>query len=393
MRFTDTLPLPPDDALLHSQHVAHHLRRLIIEQNDAISFHQFMQQALYAPALGYYVAGAHKIGADGDFITAPEISPLFAQCIAQQCQQVLNHCDKGDILELGAGSGIMAADILKHLEACDSLPSRYCILEVSPDLQVRQKQTLLKHVPHLLERIIWLDALPERPIQGIIIGNEVMDAMPVDVFMLEQDEYYEQTVTLDSDQQFVFGKRPATQALQNAIRHVLTSPDDYPGGYTSEWNPQLAGWVQSLSHALETGAMLFVDYGYERKEYYLPERNRGTLICHYQHRAHDNPLLYPGLQDITANVDFTAVAEAATQAGFHVAGYTTQANFLINAGLETHFAAQLQQHPEKQYQLAQQVRLLSLPAEMGERFKVIGLTKGFTDDLTGFTLGDQRHRL
>lgn len=394
MRFTDTLPLPSDEALAHSQCLADRIHQSIHEHNGAISFRQFMQHALYEPAFGYYVAGTKKIGSEGDFVTAPEISPLFSQCLANQCQQVLQALNGSDILELGAGSGIMAADILKHLDTIHCLPEHYYILEVSPDLQARQKQTLAKHTPHLLERVTWLQALPKNLIHGVIIGNEVMDAMPVDVFILDNGEIYEQTVTLDDDQQLIFGRRLANQTLKDHVEQLAAlNTKDYPNGYISELNPQLPGWLQSLGESLEAGAILLVDYGYERKDYYLPERSQGTLICHYQHRAHDNPLLYPGLQDITANVDFTAVAEAATHAELDVAGYTTQANFLVNAGLETLFTTALQQHPEQQYPLAQQVRTLSLPSEMGERFKAIGLTKGFTDALMGFTLGDQRHRL
>lgn len=393
MRFTDTLPQPTDTAFAHSQRLAEYICDTLQTQNGHIGFREFMHMALYAPALGYYVAGAHKIGASGDFITAPEISPLFSQCLANQCKQVLQALDGGDILELGAGSGIMAADILKHLDSTDCLPENYYILEVSPDLKQRQHQALAQHVPHLLERVIWLDALPTQPVRGVIVGNEVLDAMPVDVFILDSGEIYEQTVTLDDNQQFAFGRQPANSTLRDNIKQLSLDSNNYPNGYTSELNPQLPGWLNSLGQSLEAGAILLVDYGYERKDYYLPERAQGTLICHYQHRAHDNPLLYPGLQDITANADFTAVAEAATQADLHVAGYTTQANFLINAGLEALFATQLQQKPKQQYPLAQQVRTLSLPSEMGERFKVIGLTKGFTNDLMGFTLSDQRHRL
>jgi SAM-dependent MidA family methyltransferase len=372
MRFTDTLPTPSAEALAHSEQLARRIRTAITANAGSIPFRDFMQMALYEPGLGYYVAGSHKIGKEGDFITAPEISPLFSQCLANQCAQVLTTLGGGDILELGAGSGLMAADILAHLENIGCLPTHYWILDLSPELRERQHQTLQKHVPHLLERVAWLDRLPDTPIRGAIVGNEVLDAMPVDVFTLVNNE--------------------------RVIRHVATADDNFAwvnvdGFYTSEFNPALPAWLQSMADSLAAGALLLIDYGYEENDYYRPERSSGTLICHYQHRVHDNPLIYVGLQDITASVDFTAVANAGLDAGLMLAGYTTQAAFLANSGLEALFIAALQARPENQYKLAQQVRTLSLPSEMGERFKVIALCKGFTSELQGFTLGDQRHRL
>ncbi len=372
MRFTDTLPTPSAEALAHSAQLASRIRTAIAANNGSISFHDFMQMALYAPGLGYYVAGSRKIGKEGDFITAPEISPLFSQCLANQCAQVLTALGGGDILELGAGSGLMAADMLAHLENIGCLPTHYWILDLSPELRERQRHTLQKYVPHLLERVAWLDRLPATPLRGVIVGNEVLDAMPVDVFTLVNNE--------------------------RIIRHVATTDDrfawvDVDGFYTSEFNPALPAWLQSMADSLAAGALLLIDYGYEESDYYRPERSSGTLICHYQHRVHDNPLIYVGLQDITASVDFTAVANAGLDAGLTLAGYTTQATFLANSGLEALFIAALQARPENQYKLAQQVRTLSLPSEMGERFKVIALCKGFTPELQGFTLGNQRHRL
>jgi SAM-dependent MidA family methyltransferase len=372
MRFTDTLPTPSAEALAHSAQLADRISAAIIANGGSISFYDFMQMALYAPGLGYYVAGSRKIGKEGDFITAPEISPLFSQCLANQCAQVLSELGGGDILELGAGSGLMAADMLAHLESIDCLPTHYWILDLSPELRERQRHTLQKYVPHLLERVTWLDRLPDKPMRGVIVGNEVLDAMPVEVFTLVNNE--------------------------RIIRHVKTTGDgfawvDVEGFYTSEFNPALPAWLQSMADSLTAGALLLIDYGYEAHDYYCPERSSGTLICHYQHRVHDNPLIYVGLQDITASVDFTAVANAGLDAGFTLAGYITQAAFLANSGLEALFIAALQARPENQYKLAQQVRTLSLPSEMGERFKVIALCKGFTPALQGFTLGDQRHRL
>ncbi len=372
MRFTDTLPTPSAEALAHSEQLAGHIRAAIAANGGSIPFREFMQMALYEPGLGYYVAGLRKIGKEGDFITAPEVSPLFSQCIANQCAQVLTELGGGDILELGAGSGIMAANMLLHLETLDCLPGRYLILDLSPELRDRQRQTLQTKAPHLLERVEWLDTLPETPIRGVIVGNEVLDAMPVELFTLVNGERFIRHVEIQNDS---FG---------------LVAVD---GSYTSEYNPALPGWMRSMADALEAGTLLLIDYGYEQKDYYHPERNQGTLICHYQHRVHDNPLLYPGLQDITASVDFTAVANAGADARLELAGYATQAAFLASSGLEELFIAALNANPADQYKLAQQVRMLSLPSEMGERFRVIAFCKGFTPELLGFRLGDRRHRL
>ncbi len=254
-----------------------------------------MRMALYEPGLGYYVAGLRKIGKGGDFITAPEISPLFSQCLANQCAQVLTELGGGDILELGAGSGLMAADILARLEAIGCLPQHYRILDLSPELRDRQRQTLQKHVPHLLERVAWLDRLPETPMRGVIVGNEVLDAMPVELFTLVDGERVIRQVEIQ----------------ENGFGWVAVD-----GSYTSEFNPALPAWMQSMADVLAAGALLLIDYGYEQADYYRPDRTQGTLICHYQHRVHDNPLIYVGLQDITASVDFTAVANRRLGCGF-----------------------------------------------------------------------------
>ncbi len=372
MRFTDTLPTPPAEALAHSEQLAGRIRTAIEANGGSIPFREFMRMALYEPGLGYYVAGLRKIGKEGDFITAPEISPLFSQCLANQCAQVLAELGGGDILELGAGSGVMAAEMLLQLEALDCLPNRYRILDLSPELQDRQQQTLQAKVPHLLERVEWLDALPSAPIRGVIVGNEVLDAMPVELFTSVNGERVGRQVEIQGDG---FGLKPVE------------------GSYTSEYNPALPGWMRSMAAVLEAGTLLLIDYGYEQKDYYHPERTEGTLICHYQHRAHSNPLIYPGLQDITASVDFTAVADAGLDAGFTLSGYNTQAMFLASSGLEALFVQALNANPADQYKLAQQVRTLSLPSEMGDRFKVIALSKGFTQPLIGFRLASRQQHL
>ena len=383
MRFTDTLPMPALEAQIHSQQLTARIRQAIQDAGGSIPFAQFMHMALYEPSLGYYVAGLRKIGKDGDFVTAPEISALFSQCLANQCAQVLQELGGGDVLELGAGSGMMAADILMQLEKLECLPRHYYILDVSPELRDRQFHTLQRKVPHLLARVTWLDSLPAQPLRGVILGNEVLDAMPVELFRIMDGEMFALAVSAN-DEGFAF----VTAA------HAQPSPyPALPDGYTSEYNPALPAWLQSVADCLTAGVVLLIDYGYEAREYYHPERNQGTLICHYQHRVHDNPLVYVGLQDITASVDFTAVADAGLDAGLELYGYTTQAMFLASSGLEQAFLAALQARPEQQYALAQQVRLLSLPSEMGDRFKVIALGKDYHSVLMGFQLDDRRYRL
>ena len=397
MNHTQSLPEPSADALQHSQKLMARICEEInehtnknTETNDsgAISFRRYMEMALYEPALGYYVAGSHKIGEQGDFITAPEISPLFSYCIAQQCAEVLKQT-QGDILELGAGSGVMASDILLALEQQNSLPKFYYILDLSPDLKQRQKETLISKVPHLLDRVVWISKLPENFI-GIIIGNEVLDAMPVDVFTQQNDTIFEHYVIWE-DGKLREQLRPANEVLSKQVLALNIPHEATP--YTSELNPNLEAWFNTLANCMKKGVILLADYGYSQKEYYLAERNKGTLICHYQHLVNEAPLLYSGLQDITANVDFTAVAESADKAGFKVSGFTSQATFLTNAGLEAFFMQALDNKPDDQYKLAQQVRTLSLPSEMGERFKFIALNKSYDEGLQGFLNMDQRHRL
>lgn len=388
MKHTQSLPEPSADALIHSEKLVSVIQQEIEANEGAISFKRYMEMALYEPGQGYYVAGTNKIGSEGDFITAPEISPLFSRCIANQCAEILLKVG-GCVLELGAGSGIMAADILLELEIKQQLPDRYLILDLSPDLKQRQKQTLQQHIPHLLDRVEWLSQLPDN-FTGIILGNEVLDAMPVDVFTQQKDKVYEHHVVW-GDGKLLEELRPANDSLHHKVISLNIGEEATP--YTSEINSNIPGWLKTLSDSLNSGLVLLFDYGYPRSEYYLAERNKGTLICHYQHLVNEAPLHYPGLQDITASVDFTAVAEAADNSGLEVSGFTSQAGFLANAGLEEQFMLELDARPDDQYKLAQQVRTLSLPSEMGERFKCIALSKNFDYALLGFKDLDQRYRL
>jgi SAM-dependent MidA family methyltransferase len=394
MNHSQSLPEPSPDALVHSEKLITRICEEITAHDGSIPFRRYMEMALYEPALGYYVAGTHKIGAQGDFVTAPEISPLFSQCIAQQCQEVLqtlqhDSVSNAGILELGAGSGKMATEILLSLESQGCLPEHYYILDLSPDLKQRQKETLENNAPHLLHRVKWLSQLPEK-FAGIIMGNEVLDAMPVDVFTQLKDKVFEHYV-IWQDHKLVEQLQPASEVLTKTVQALTIPLDATP--YTSEINPNLEAWFKALANCLDKGVVLLADYGYTKKEYYLTDRNKGTLICHYQHLVNEAPLLYSGLQDITANVDFTAVAESADLAGFDVSGFTSQATFLTNAGLENHFMQALDKNPDDQYKLAQQVRTLSLPSEMGERFKFIALSKNYNQSLIGFNENDQRYRL
>ncbi|MGH8369705.1 MAG: class I SAM-dependent methyltransferase, partial [Gammaproteobacteria bacterium] len=317
----DDLPSPSTDALAHSERLRARIHAEIVSAGGAIGFDRFMELALYAPGLGYYSAGARKFGAAGDFITAPELSPLFSRCLAQQAGEVLQALGTGDILELGAGSGVMAADMLAELESSDRLPARYLILEVSADLRERQRETLQQRVPGLLGRVQWLDTLPES-FTGLIVANEVLDALPVQRFRRDADGWSEYTVRLDGDA-FVWNTRPPAPELRDALAALEASlPSPLAIGYSSELCLRLPAFIRALAGTLERGAMLFVDYGYPRAAYYHPDRSMGTLMCHYRQRAHDDPFLYPGLQDITAHVDFTAVAEAGVAKGLELAGYT-----------------------------------------------------------------------
>ena len=373
------LPVPAPEALEHSRRLAARIRQEIRAADGVLPFARYMELVLYAPGLGYYSAGARKFGAAGDFVTAPELSPLFSRCLARQCAEVLTALKQGFILELGAGSGVMAVDLLAELQHLGLLPREYLILEVSADLKERQRTLLAERVPELLPRVRWLDALPES-FEGVILGNEVLDALPVERFRKAAAGYAQYCVA-EQGENFVWEEALASEGLSAVLARLeqtLLAP--LADGYTSEICAGLPPLFATLAATLARGAVLFVDYGYERAAYYHADRSMGTLMCHYRQRAHADPFLYPGLQDITANVDFTAVAEAATAAGLELAGYTTQAHFLLGLGIVELAGGEMK--------AAQQVKLLTLPEEMGERFKAIGFTKGLEMELKGFGLRD-----
>lgn len=388
--------IPPSLAHLtppsaEAQAVSDRLADLIAAEIDAgggwISFAHYMGLALYAPGLGYYSAGSRKLGRDGDFVTAPELSSLFGRCLARQLAELISHGLR-DILEIGAGSGALAADLLPELAALGQAPDHYYILEVSADLRQRQQQRIAERAPQQAATVQWLDVLPAN-FNGIIVGNEVLDAMPAHVVRTHGGAIEEAGVVRGSgDRPFARGYRAAGGELLK-----LAAALSLPEGYETEIQLAARAFVTSFARRLRSGALLFVDYGFPAREYYHPQRSSGTLMCHYRHHAHDDPLVLVGLQDITTHVDFSATAKAGTSAGLAVLGYATQAQFLINCGItdilgETPATDVLAYAP-----LASQAQQLLSPAEMGELFKVIALGKGIAPPLLGFQRGDKSHTL
>jgi SAM-dependent MidA family methyltransferase len=380
------LPTPSSDAVAHSERLSKLIHQDIATQGGWIPFSRFMELALYAPGLGYYTAGARKFGEAGDFTTAPEMSAMFGRTLAKQLIEVM-HTSTPHILELGAGSGKLALDILTELETRNSLPESYSILEVSADLRERQQTLIQANLPHLSAKVKWLDVLPET-ISGAVIGNEVLDALPVHLVYWAEGRILERGVGSNGNT-FAWQERiPENTALLD-ITQGITVPEDY----LSEISLAARGLIASLCERMNNGALLFIDYGFGGAEYYHPQRSRGTLMCHYRHHSHDDPFYLLGLQDITAHVDFTAIAESAIDNGAHFLGYTSQAHFLINNGMEE-FLREVSTDDVRAYApLSAQFQKLTSPAEMGELFKVIALGKGMEEPLAGFLRGDMSRRL
>ena len=366
------------------------LCRCIAERGGWIPFDEYLEQVLYAPGLGYYSAGAAKLGPAGDFTTAPELSPLFGGCIARQCAPLLR--PGGDLLELGAGSGALAEVLLTRLAALGALPGRYFILEVSADLRERQHARLSRLPDDLYARVQWLDALPRRALRGVILANEVADALPFQCFEARAGGFDERGVMLGGNGELQWSARPAAIGLQAELERVNAAlPEPLAAGYRGELCLRAGPWLEGLAAALESGCLLLFDYGLGRGELYHPERRAGTLRCHYRHRAHDDPFPNPGLQDITAWVDFTRLAEAASAAGLEVAGYCTQAAFLLGAGIDAELAAAGE--GLERARRASEARQLLLPGEMGETFKAMLLMRGVLPELPGFSVQDLRRLL
>jgi SAM-dependent MidA family methyltransferase len=388
------LPAPDATAQAHSDALASFIAETIEQAGGRINFARYMEMALYAPAQGYYSAGTAKFGPEGDFTTAPEISPLFGMTVAHAALATLRELTPHDsvLLELGAGSGALAASFLGYLAQHDSLPREYWILEVSADLKARQREALGKLPEDIARRVRWLDALPQMPFKGVIVANEVLDALPVERFEVQADGSVKTAWVEVQDGRFVqvFDKaapevRTELLALMDECR-AAGAP--LPPGYVSEFCPGARAFAFTLGHCLAQGLVLLSDYGGSRAEIYRPERHEGTLLCHYRHRAHADPFFLPGLQDITAWVDFTGIADAAIDAGLTLGGYTTQAHFLISAGLDQTLVAALEATPSRAAQLQSEAKTLTLPGEMGERFKFMALTRGLSQAPAGFALRD-----
>lgn len=381
------LPTPDARALAHSQLLTDFIANEIQQAGGWIDFARYMHLALYTPDLGYYSHLSKKFGEAGDFITAPEISSLFGACLAQQIAPILKET-QGQLLELGAGSGKLALDILTHLDKLECAPTEYLILEVSAGLREKQQARLKAELPeHLFNKIKWLDSIPTN-ISGCIIANEVLDALPVHIVHQRDGQLYERGVSL-SAQQLIWSEQPLSDKHLLSLAENLKLPNDY----ITELTPAATGLINSMAQTLQHGAMLWIDYGFSEAEYYHPQRRQGTLMCHYQHHSHDNPLLYPGLQDITAHVDFTAVAKAGLDCGLTLEGYTSQAQFLINCGITEQLSQTPAENVSKYLPLAAQAQKLLSPAEMGELFKVIGFSKALPTSLLGFKSGNKAHTL
>ncbi|MDP1559646.1 MAG: SAM-dependent methyltransferase [Nitrosomonas sp.] len=395
MPSSPTLPMPSETALQHSRAVQKVIQSEINAADSWISFAHYMELALYAPGLGYYSGGATKFGSAGDFVTAPEISALFGRTLARQVMQLLTQVDNADILEFGAGSGKLALDLLLELERLACLPKQYFILEVSAELRQRQRALFENKVPHLVPLLSWLEQLPTQ-FNGVILANEVLDAMPVHLVAWHDDQLFERGITWKNDQ-FEWQTRPLHNQVLLKVASKLTAQihesNDPANLYLSEISLATRSFMHSVADILQHGAILLIDYGFGSSEYYHPQRNQGTLMCHYRHHSHDDPLYLPGLQDITSHVDFSAVTEAAENSGLALLGYTTQAHFLINCGITEILAQTPAEDVGNYFPLANQVQKLANPSEMGELFKVIAFGRNIYGPLVGFTSGDKSRLL
>jgi SAM-dependent MidA family methyltransferase len=386
------LPMPDTPSAEQSTRCAGYIRERIRDAGGSISFAEFMHYALYAPGLGYYSVGTRKFGAGGDFVTAPEISGLFTRILARQCAAVLQYLGGGSVLEFGAGSGRLAVDLLTALTRLGVPPREYRILEVSADLRERQYRLLREELGDRADSVVWLDRMPESH-RGVVIANEVLDALPVERFLKRGNKVLQLRVA-DEGGEFVFVDESAPEMLVDAV----TSIEGYVGSglpdrYVSEVCLALPGFIADLAGALEQGVAFLFDYGVGRREYYAADRSDGWLRCHFRHRVHGDPLILAGIQDLTAWVDFTAVAEAAVAHGLDINGYVSQAQFLINGGLDEELAGMAGMELESRIELSGEVKLLTLPGEMGENVKCIGLARGGVPRLAAFDSADRTHTL
>jgi SAM-dependent MidA family methyltransferase len=387
---SSSLPLPAADARAVSDVLLEKLHSRIEQAGGCVSFDTFMAAALYEPGLGYYSNGLNPFGEQGDFVTAPESGSLFARCLARCIASALEQLEQGVVMELGAGSGVLAVDLLRELKKLGTLPQRYYILERSAAMRALQERRLNRQLPELSQRLEWLDTLPEEPIRGVVFGNEVADALPVKRFRWHKGQVSELGVGWQNQQLSV-----CECGDDDVEKYVwqLARIGCWEGGYQSEYCPTLPAWINSLTDILAQGLLLLIDYGYGRAEYYHAQRSMGTLMCHYRHHAHDDPFWLPGLQDITAFVDFTTIAEAASAAGMQLQGFASQARFLVACGIDQLMAETDTSDTRQFLQLSNEAKRLMLPAEMGERFKVIGFSHKLLHGVKGFGSQDLRSRL
>lgn len=390
---TNSFPSVDSVALANNREVINLLKQAIAKHGGRIRFDQFMEIAMFAPGLGYYDSVNRIFGDEGDFITAPEISAFFGKCLARQIQQLMTSMGQTNILEFGAGSGILAQTILKELDKTKQLPDTYYIYDISPTLRGRQFGRLKRNVPHLLDRVEWLSDIPEN-FNGMIIANEVLDAMPVHRVVFYKDGNHEETYITLKDGKLVLEDGPLSSIeIKNEMDKIMRLRPDIKDGYRSEINLVVKDWVERVSKMLGQGLILLIDYGCTRKEYYQPVNHMGKLVCYFQHHTHGDPLLYPGIQDVTSHVDFSLVADAFQKQGLKVAGYTNQSFFLAGCGLESLYQ-ELDSSDEKKY--AEESRCMArliMPEAMGEIFKAIAITKGIDEDLIGFSVSNQQDTL
>ncbi|WP_321890046.1 class I SAM-dependent methyltransferase [Paraburkholderia bannensis] len=395
-----SLPVPEPIALAQSEALAATLRAEIAAAGGWLPFDRYMERTLYAPGLGYYSGGSRKFGLladDGsDFVTAPEMSPLFAATLARAVGEALAASGTRALMEFGAGTGRLAAGVMLALEALGVPFDSYAIVDLSGELRERQRDTIAQRAPHLLERVQWLDALPAS-FEGVVIGNEVLDAMPVRLFARKDAVWHERGVAVNADNAFVFSDRPAmsgrdadwAQGVPGSVLAAIDGSDDY----VAETHEAALAFTRTVCAMLTRGAAFFIDYGFPESEYYHPQRVQGTLMCHYRHRAHDDPFLYPGLQDITAHVEFTGIAQAGVETGADLLGYTSQARFLMNAGI-TEVLGEIDVSDVARFiPAANAVQKLVSEAEMGELFKVIAFSRGIDSTIAAFGRGDRSHTL
>jgi SAM-dependent MidA family methyltransferase len=390
------LPVPDADGLAQSSMLTRLIEREISDAGGWIPFYRYMELALYAPELGYYSSGVQKFGKGGDFITAPELTPLFGQALAAQVAEAMRASHPA-VIEAGAGSGVLAVDLLRELERLDCLPESYGILELSAQLRARQRETLAALSPQLASRVMWLDVPPEA-FSGVLVGNEVLDAIPPHAIAVRGGAFFERGVEMacPGAERFAWAERPARGAVLEAAQKLplpMGICTEGGAGFVTEINLAAAAWIADWGARLRCGALLLFDYGYPCGEFYSPSRARGSLMCHYRHHAHENPFLWPGLNDITSSVNFTAMAEAGFDAGLDVLGYTSQGQFLLNCGLLEALAGYGPSDSAAYARAAKAAQKLTLPHEMGELFKVLALGRGIDAPLMGFARGDRTHLL